>query len=590
LLRPSLFWKIFGSSVVLIVLTAVVAGWLAESRVVQDVERETRANLQTRVALIRAVVVHGLPVEVEEAFQTQIRDLGKRTGTRITIVRADGLVLADSSKDPRGMDNHGHRPEILASREAPFGAATRFSRTLEARMVYTAVAVRSGGEIRAFVRGALPLPRLNERLAELRGTILGAAGLAAILGLLGALLLARRLAGPLAAMSSAAAAMAEGDLERRVEVTSGDEVGDLGRRFNEMAARLESEVRLIRRERQELRAILDSMVEGVLAIDADDRIALANDAAGRILTLDLDAAAARPFWEHVRIPAIADLVRETTRSARHQTRVVRLVAERADRVVHVHASPLLGEAGEATGTVLVLDDATERERVEIVRRDFIANASHELKTPIASIRGLVETILSDEAMPTETRDGFLERVLRQISRLGDLVGEMLALSRLEARDARWTLHPVDLRDAVRETADDATLRATEAGVTLDVDLGDEPLRVTADPEALRRIAGNLLDNAIAYGPRGTRVGVRLLRTEGEIHLEVRDEGPGIPSDKQDRIFERFYRVDEGRSREIGGTGLGLAIVKHLVQAQGGRIELESALGRGSLFRVAFPAL
>ncbi len=587
--RPRLFWKILGSSVVLILLTAIVAGGLAERRVLDDVERETRAGLETRVVLIRAVVADRLPADVDDAFQAQVRDLGRRTKTRITIIRGDGLVLADSSKDPRGMDNHAHRPEVVGSRTAPFGASTRISKTLGARMVYTALALRRGGTIHAYVRGALPLPRLEERMADLRRTILGAAGLAAILGLLGALFFARRLTAPLKAMSAAATAMASGDLARRVEITAHDEVGELGRRFNEMAARLESEVLHIRRERRDLRAILDSMVEGVLAIDGEDRIVLVNDAAGRILDLDTAVAADRPFWESVRIPAIADLVRETSRRGRPQTHVVHLLAERTDRVVHVHAAPLRDERGEAAGVVLVLDDATQRERLEVVRRDFIANASHELKTPIASIRGLVETVLADGDMPASTRNGFLERVVRQIGRLGHLVGEMLTLSRLEAREASPALRAVDLREPVGAAADEAAPLAAEAGVSLEIGLGAEPLYVVAVPESLHRIAGNLLDNAIKYGGPGTAVGVHLEQDGADVILEVRDEGPGIPADKQDRVFERFYRVDESRSREVGGTGLGLAIVKHLVHAHGGRITLDSTPGQGSVFRVVFPA-
>jgi two-component system phosphate regulon sensor histidine kinase PhoR len=420
--------------------------------------------------------------------------------------------------------------------------------------------------------------------------LLAGAGFAVLVGLLLSIVIARRLARPLRAMTEVAGAIAGGDLSRRVDASSSDEVGDLGRRFNEMATRLEQEVATIQQDRRELRAILGGMSEGVIAIDDQDRTVVINDAARHLLLIDPETTTGAPLWQTLRQPAVAEALAEAIKQDAIHTAELRLPRDGSELVLQLHASPIRADTGASRGAVLVITDITEREQIETVRRDFIANASHELKTPIASIRGLVETILEDPEMTVDTRTGFLQRVLRQISRLGNLVGEMLALSRLESRGgAPIARRRTDIVGPVRETIDDARPLAAERSVTLEAELPEEALMVTAEPESLRRIAGNLLDNAIKYSGRESRVAVRLRRRGAEVVLEVRDDGPGIPRDRHDRIFERFYRVDEHRSRKLGGTGLGLSIVKHLVQAHEGRIELESAPGEGSTFRVIFEA-
>jgi two-component system phosphate regulon sensor histidine kinase PhoR len=391
-------------------------------------------------------------------------------------------------------------------------------------------------------------------------------------------------------MRDTAKAIAAGDYGRRVAVGSRDEVGELALSFNEMAKRLEQEMQAIRRDQRELRAILGSMVEGVVAVDVEERVVLVNEAACEILGIDAEQVAGHPVWEAVRLPAVVEALDRAVKQGDVQTDELRLQAGGTERFIALNASPLLGEGGARRGAVLVLDDVTERRKLDKMRGDFITNVSHELKTPIASIQGLVETILDDDEMGAGQRAEFLQRVMRQMRRLGDMVGEMLALSRLESREAPVATQALDLGDSLREVLGDASPSAAERDVTVDLDLGEEPLSIDGEPEAVRRIAANLLDNAINYSDEGGRVLVRARRTGDDVVLEVHDDGPGIPPDKQQRIFERFYRVEEGRARGRGGTGLGLAIVKHLVQALGGRIDLESHEGAGSVFRVTFRAL
>ncbi|MHC5009782.1 MAG: sensor histidine kinase [Planctomycetota bacterium] len=588
MLRPSLFWKFFGASLALIVLTAAIAGWIATNRVASDAAKEVRTTLEKQVLLLEALLAPSFPDEPSEAFQEGVHDLGARLGTRITVVRADGVVLGDSSEDPAVMNNHGDRPEILASRDHEYGYAVRHSATLGTDMVYVARTLREGTEIVGYVRGALPAAHLTDRLTAVRSTILKAVGFALVVGLLAALVIARRLARPLRSMTRVASAIAGGDYEQRVDIRTRDEVGELGGAFNEMASRLAKEVATIREDRRELQAILEGMAEGVLALDADERVAVMNDAAGRILGVAPAHATGRPVRDLLRHPELPHAMVEAIRMASPRSSEIELMTEGRGRTVRLHASPLLTEEGERRGVILVLEEVSEGRRLDAIRRDFFANASHELKTPLAAIQGLLETVLDDPEMDADTRRGFLERVLRQTSRLADLVSEMLALARLEARSLEGKMTVVDIRGPVAEVVDDASPVADECGVRVSMSLPEVPAQVRGQEEGVRRIAGNLLDNAIQHSGRDAQVEVQVRVEDESVVLEVRDEGGGIAADQQERIFERFYRIDSGRARHAGGTGLGLAIVKHLVQALHGRIEVESQPGRGSVFRVRLP--
>lgn len=585
MIRPRIFLKIFLSTVVLIALTGVVAMWIASSQVRDEVTDETRVQLHREVEILATLLAEAPPTSHAPALQEKIRALGARAGLRITLIRPDGIVLADSHKDPLGMDNHRDRPEVRASASEAYGESIRRSETLGREFMYVAKQIEAEAGPVLIARCSRSLDLLESRMASLRGTMLQAVGVAILLGLLGAWLVARLVSRPLRAVTDAAHDIASGDYSRRAPIASRDEIGDLGRSFNDMAARLESEVTMIRRDQRELRAILRGMVEGVVAVDTEEKVVLMNEAACEILGVEEARAAKRPIWETIRVPPVLAALQAAVKKESVQTSKVRLPRGGTDRIVNLHASPLVGEGGAQRGAVIVLEDATERERVESIRRDFIANASHELKTPIASVRGMVETILDDEQMEDGVRQRFLGRILAQTHRLGDIVQEMLALSRLEADGARVAARAFDARDALRGVVEDVMPLARERDIEVASTLPTEPCLVHAEPEALRRIVGNLLDNAVKYADRGGRVELSARHAGDELVIEVSDDGPGIPAEKHHRIFERFYRVDEGRSRELGGTGLGLAIVKHHVNALGGRIELESAPGQGSTFRV-----
>jgi two-component system phosphate regulon sensor histidine kinase PhoR len=409
------------------------------------------------------------------------------------------------------------------------------------------------------------------------------------LALVLALLLARRLMRPVRALATAAAAIAAGEAPRRVPFGSRDEFGGLADAFNRMAEELEDRIQTITRERRELRAILAGMVEGVVAVNSSEQVVILNAAAARMVKADAATAVGRGIWEATRVPEVGEALTAAVRKGEAQQREARLPGTPRDRFISLHAAPLKDTHGAVHGAVLVLYDITEIRTLEGVRRDFVANVSHELKTPLSAIRGFVETILEDADMEAATRERFLGRVLEQVLRLSTMVEELLALSRLESAPGDLPVEVIDACRSVRRTVLAAAPLAREREIRLTGDLPPEEVVVRGSEEALQRIAGNLVDNALKYTPRGGHVTVRLRRQEGSVLLEVEDSGPGIPPHARERVFERFFRVDAGRSRAAGGTGLGLSIVKHLVQALDGEVSVGEAPSGGSLFRVRLPA-
>ncbi len=358
--------------------------------------------------------------------------------------------------------------------------------------------------------------------------------------------------------------------------------------FNVASERLTNKLRASEAERAELRSILRSMDEGVIAVDRDERIVHINGVATALLGGDASSAHGRPIWEVTRQRPICEAVTEAIRSSQRLTGELSDAEVAAGRVIQFHAAPMFGRGGVRGGAVVVMHDISDLRRLETMRRDFVANVSHELKTPLAAIRGLVETVIDDTEMDGPTRDRFVRRIAEQSHRLSSLVTDLLTLSRLEAPSKSRLDEVVDLRQVCVECALSVQNTAEDKDVTLERQWSDHPVIVLGDPEALALLVDNLLINAVQYTPEGGSVALKLVAGDGDAVIEVRDSGIGIDLRDQERVFERFYRVDKARSRALGGTGLGLSIVKHTALTHGGSVGLESALGQGSTFRVRLP--
>jgi len=538
-----------------------------------------RSALRVATAVARVAAAH--PAGAPELADS----LGLALGLRVTLIDASGRVRGDSDVAHElltSVENHASRPEFREALQGRVGHAVRSSRTVGRDLIYAAVPLPRSGELVA-LRLAEPLALVD----DLRAALLRQSLLAAAIALLVSVPLAYRLAGSQARrageLAEAAARIGAGEEAPRARELPADELGRLGAALNTMAGELSARLRALERERDERERILAHMSDGVALIDAEGRLVHANQSLAGILGAPLPPAAGTPFQEFARSPELVDLV-AAARSGRQPLELdLRLWTPR-NRRVRVTATRLRGE--EDGSVIVVLHDVTEVERLNQVRQDFVANVSHELKTPLTSVRGYAETLLEGGLDDVEHREGFVRIIRDQSARLQSLVDDLLSLADLERPDMRLRREPFDLREAVERQIATLRTRAEQAGLTIELEPGG-PAPVLADRLRIDQVIANLLDNAIKYTERGG-VRVRLGREGARVTCAVEDTGPGIPAEDVPRIFERFYRVDKARSREKGGTGLGLAIVRHILALHGGRVSVESAQGHGSTFRFELP--
>ena len=518
------------------------------------------------------------------SLQARIAAIASGTHYRLTIVDREGVVVAESSRsfdDVAGMDNHAGRAEVAEALARGEGTASRHSRTTGIDTIYAARLVHDDDGGTWILRLAKPLATLDTLTSAMGRILLLAALVALALVLLVSWWLTRSLFAPLAKLIGAADAMGHGDYGTEIEIPEQSELARLGQSLRRIAAQAAAQIAAVGAERDHLRATVAGMTEGVLVTDRTGRVRLANTAFAGLFEVDPEAAP-EDVLDLAREPGMADLISRTIASQSEQRTEIDRVTP-VERMISVVASPLAA----AEGVVVVARDITATERLHRMRRDFVANVSHELKTPLAAINGFAETLTDGAAADPETALRFSRRILEQCRRLGALLEDLLTLSRLESTAAPAVGEPVDLRELASDAIELLAPSADARNVTLIVDDGPSPI-VPGDADAILRLISNLVDNAIKYNrPDGT-VRLRLANEGLNAVMIVEDSGIGIPASSLPRIFERFYRVDKGRSREEGGTGLGLAIVKHVAQSHGGRVEVESRLGEGTRFRVLLP--
>ncbi|MBN2332234.1 MAG: HAMP domain-containing protein [Deltaproteobacteria bacterium] len=590
MLRSRLLWKIYTVFAVAILLSAVIVGSLVIKHLKHDTHSDIQNSLQAQAALLAELATPYFgKFSDKRLLQQKVHALGGEIGTRLTVISPDGIVLADSEKNPQAMDNHGSRPEIMESRYHACGVALRLSDTLKTQMMYLARAVYANQELLGYVRSSLPLATINQQLARIRWLVASSIGLITVTALLLGFFLARHFIRPLTRMTEMAEAMAEGNFDGKLKIQRKDEVGRLAQSLNRMAVNSRQRLETINTDRHKLNAILASMTEGVVAVNQDKQIIHINDAAARLLAVDPATCFGRSIWEVSRRQPLCDILASDSTTLQETKTSMKISYGTRNQEIEIHAAPLKDGSGQPVGAMAVLHDVSELRHLETVRRDFVVNASHELKTPITAIRGLVETILDDfDHMSPEQQLLFLQKIRNQSVRLSAIVVDLMALSRFETRDDLMLTIPLDLADIATQAIKSLTPSAEEKELQLDLELAEIPLEFIGDEDAITQAVTNLLDNAIKYTPPHGHVWVRLRTFGNEAIIEVADNGIGIEPKDQQRIFERFYRVDKARSRELGGTGLGLAIVRHIAMVYRGRVEVESVPGRGSTFRLILP--
>jgi two-component system phosphate regulon sensor histidine kinase PhoR len=612
--RSRVFWRLFLAFAVLILSALTVLGVLIVHRVERYFLDQLEAGLRTKAVLVREVA-RGKTLEQVPQLRERVRALREKIITRITLLAADGTVLADSDENPERMENHANRPEVIQARSSGFGMSTRFSKTLGQDMMYVAFPGEEPGQAVAVVRVAVSLSVVQEQLLWLERLVWTAAGVTALATMALAFWLARRVTRPLQELTEGARRIAAGGFGHKVYVSGQDELGTLAGTFNAMSERLADQFAQLEEDRRQLRAILSGMIEGVVALDAEQRILFANDRALELLHCRGDVAIGRKLWEVVRQPALQKLVQAALAGpdpCQEEVTWKRPIA----RSLTIHAARL---SGPSTGAVLVLHDTSELRRLERLRQEFVANVSHELKTPLSVIQACTETLLDGAASDPEHRLSFLETIADQAHRLHALILDLLSLARIESGAEVFSFQEVNLAEAVHDCLDRHRARAEAKSLVLEAVppaddkvtrwQGDKvtkedpqspchlatlspchPVAAWADEEAVGQILDNLVDNAVKYTPQGGRIQVRWRAEDQQVCIEVEDTGIGIPERDLARIFERFYRVDKARSRELGGTGLGLSIVKHLVQAMHGIVSASSQPGKGTTFVVHLPRM
>lgn len=586
MVRSRIFIKLYASYAAIIVFCTLIVSLMIERQIEQESLIEIEKSLKSQALMLRDSIPASLLSRDRADLQSLVERLGSDIDTRITLVAADGGVLADSEQDPREMENHLNRPELQQADAEGFGTITRYSSTLSKSMLYLALPVVDE-RFSGYIRVARSLSQIEQRLDHIRNIVIIAGSLTGVMALLLGFIIARSFASPINQMTKMAQLMSEGDYRQRLDIVRRDEMGELAATLNHLAETAVDRVETITTSRNQLAAIITGMVEGVIAVDYHQKIIHINKAAAEIIGKPADDCLGKPISAITNIDLIREAISRTLRLKQTVQSELKLVSPQGDSYFNLYAAVLHEVPAQPSGAILVIHDVSEIHRSENAQRDFVANASHELKTPITAIQGLSESMLEDEHMAADTRKRFLQKVHDQSLRLSTLVADLLTLSRLES-DVTSTFRQVDLSLLIRHTCTDMESIARQQTIKLTAQITDGEVPVIGDEKSLGQLLINLIDNAIKYSTSNGQVGVSLNVTKDQAIVEVEDDGIGIATSEQVRIFERFYRVDKARSKELGGTGLGLAIVKHIAQLHDGVVEVDSSLSNGSLFRVILP--
>jgi two-component system phosphate regulon sensor histidine kinase PhoR len=578
--RTKLFLAALTSSVIALAMAGVLLAQSMRHHTDDQIERALVPDARLSAELIsRSQALASIP-ELDELADR----IGSAIGARVTLIAADGRVLGDSAETPEGvavMENHGTRPEVVDAGTSGLGRARRHSDTLKIDMLYVAVPVHHPAV--AFVRVALPLTDVRAQLQSVVNATLLALGVALVGGAGVAWIVAARLGERVRGIADVARRYADGDLTPPGLAYGDDELGEVARALDNSVQELGRKLAELSRDRARMEAILAGMIEGVIVVDPQGRLQLANDAARRMLKLD-GLAVGHHYVETIRHPAIAELVAAAL--AGQRPAALQLSPPRdPSRTIMARAAPTA--SGGSHGVVLVLHDITELRRADQIRRDFVANVSHELRTPLTAIRGYVEA-LSDGDISSAESQQFLAIIERHTARMERLVKDLLRLARLDAGQEALDVGTCETRALVHAVVADLAPAIEERSQRLDLAIAPGAETVRGDLAKLHDALRNLLANAITYSPERTTIQVAASPTAEGIGLIVSDEGPGIPEEDLTRVFERFYRVDKSRARDPGGTGLGLAIVRHLVELHGGIVRAENRPEGGARFTMILP--
>ncbi len=586
--RKRLLWRLFPSYLLITLISLLAVSWYASEAMRQFFLDQTATDLKARAALLEKQITGFLAPLDADAIDSICKEAGRLSATRITVILPNGTVVGDSRETPNLMDNHANRPEIMTALAGQPGQSLRFSNTLMQRMLYVALPIRDRQRNLAVLRTALPATAVE---AEIRSIQLKIALGGCIIALLAAgisWVISRRISQPIEQMKKSAEHFAAGDLDHRLTSPETEEMGGLADAMNQMATQLNDRIETIISQRNQLETVLASMLEGVIAIDTEERIVSINQAAAGLFENEPENCQGKSIEEIIRSPALQQFIRKALSNKNPSEEDIN-VFQNEERVIAVKGSPLLDAGRHQIGTLVVFHDVTQLRSLENMRRDFVANVSHEIKTPLTAIKGFVETLQHGKVDKAEEKDRFLGIIQKHVDRLNAIIEDLLALSRIEQEDENKEIQfeLVKIADVFQAAIQLCRPRAEEKSIRMDLDC-EKDTTAMFDPTLIEQAVVNLLDNAIKFSDPESTIQVKSHHQDDQMIISVQDHGIGIAQKHLPRLFERFYRVDKARSRNMGGTGLGLAIVKHIAQAHGGHVSVESKLGEGSRFSIHIP--
>ncbi len=580
--KRRLFWDILPSYVLIILISIITLGWFATLTIRDTSLTSLKKDLKARSTIVDKVfsTLYFEPSGYVEALNI----LSIKTETRITVIDSGGYVPFDSHKNIQMLDNHHDRPEIAEARKTGFGSAIRYSNSVKKDMVYCAIESDVSGFI---IRTAFPMTAVETFIAGYTQRVVFAGIITLIVAIIIAIIISKRISDPLATLRDGAQLIAEGYLQKKLPEYEWYEMSSLSQSMNEMASQLMQRITIANDQKNELEAVFASMTAGVVAIDTKGVLSRYNNSFLQMFLLTHDSAKRRKLSQIIQEQQLDELITHIKQTSNPVDEDIELVGETASRVFHVRGSVLLDVQNKNIGALLVFNDVTKIRELEGMRSQFVSNVSHELRTPITSIQGYIETLQNGAAEDPQTREKFLSVVQRQAARLASIIEDLLALSKIEKSEGALVKKEENVYGIVESALHIAKISADQKSITLINNVSRKDV-LTVNANLIEQSIVNLVNNAVKYSDLKKTVEIGSSSSNNEVCIWVSDEGFGIEKKHLSHLFERFYRVDKARSRQVGGTGLGLSIVKHIIQIHGGHIDVESEVGAGSKFLIHIP--
>lgn len=589
--KKKLIWQIFPSFLIITVLSLTAVTFYSTRYFKRLFLENSEKELIIRANLLQKTFADILGKDQGQIqyIDERCKDIGEKTGTRVTVILPSGIVVGDSFGDITRMENHMKRPEIMDALKRKKGVSIRNSATLDKRMMYIALPVILDSSVVAVVRTSVSISDIDNEIKSVRNNILIALVLTVLAAAAGSLYVTRRITDPIEEMKNGAAKFARGNLSTRLAVPDSEELSELAVTMNRMAENLDEKIKAFKNRSTELEAVHASMQEGVIALDNDERIITVNRAAASLFDLPVSKVKARYIFEVARNFELQKFIQQAL-ATREPVEDDIVIARDEELILNIHSTALYDTGERRMGTLIIFRDITRIRRLERMHKDFAANVSHELKTPLTSIKGFIETLQEMLANnDTEESGTFLKIIDKNVNRMIELINDLLALSRLERLQGTGIRFEPQLVAPLIEGAVNICHEAVTAkNILVRVDCPGD-LTAMVDPILMEQAIINLVGNAVKYSRENTPIDITAVKREDFIDIVVQDQGCGIDKEHLSKIFNRFYRVDKARGRNEGGTGLGLAIVKHIIQYHNGRIDVSSARDKGSAFKISIPA-